>query len=63
MGYQIRFLFARVQVEKWTLPSVARDLPDRIVGATAIALQIQLISRDGKIRTCRAEARLQRPKG
>ena len=31
------------------------DLPDRVVTATAIALQVPLISRDGKIQTSRVQ--------
>jgi PIN domain nuclease of toxin-antitoxin system len=78
-------------VEKWKLPSVARDrlikalddpdaacrlapldrmvadalelidrnevpdLPDRVITATALALQVPLISRDGKIRASKVE--------
>jgi PIN domain nuclease of toxin-antitoxin system len=34
-------------IDRTTVP----DLPDRVVSATAIALQVPLISRDGKIQT------------
>lgn len=42
-----------------TLPSVPRaevpDLPDRIVAATALALNLPLVSRDAKIRAARVQ--------
>jgi PIN domain nuclease of toxin-antitoxin system len=49
----------RLQVVADALETVSRrevpDLPDRIVSATAVALGVPLISRDGKIRSSQVQ--------